>query len=88
MTGEERRPAHNVTGCPGYNGALWTLENSPGVYTLTKAYAPLTAGTVKEDAMTCLPLSSAGRGSLNTRCNDTEGDHSPAPSEVAQRTGC
>lgn len=68
VTGEERRPAHNVTGCPGYNGALWTLENSPGVYTLTKAYTPLTAGTVKEEAMTCLPLSSAGRGSLNTRC--------------------
>ena len=39
-------------------------EQPMGIYKLTKAHNPLTAGTVHKDATTCLPLSSAGPGSL------------------------
>lgn len=41
-------------------------RTAPEVYIPTEVYDPLTAGRVKEDATTCLPPSSAARGSLNT----------------------
>lgn len=87
VIGKECHPVHNVAGCPGYTRTLWIPESSPGIYTLTKAYDPL---TVAQSGKMLRPASHRPQQVQALRtpaANDTEGEHSPAPCEVAQSAG-